>query len=199
RLGEPDVRAAPGRVVHRYRPVHDPRTRTGEIDDALGEIDDRHLAGVAEVERSGQAGRGEHEFADAFDQVVHVAERARLRAVAVNRERLVAQRLHDEIGDDAAIVQLHLRPEGVEDARDLDLHAVHALEVEKRRFRGALAFVVAGARTDRRNGAAVVLALRVHFRLAVHLAGRGLEDARFVQHRLAQHVERTIGAGAQGL
>jgi hypothetical protein len=54
------------------------------------------------------------------DQVVDVAEGARLAAVAVDRDGLALQRLHDEVGHHAPVVRVHARPVGVEDARDLD-------------------------------------------------------------------------------
>src|SRR2546430_10147221 len=48
----------------------------------------------------------------------HVAERARLRAVAVHRERLAPQRLHDEVGHDPAVVGSHARAVRIEDPHD---------------------------------------------------------------------------------
>ena len=88
---------------------------------------------------------GVHEAHQAVDQIVDVAERPRLAAVAVDRDRLARQRLDDEVGDDAAVVGVHARAVGVEDARDLDVDAVLAVVVEEQRFGAALALVVAGS------------------------------------------------------
>ena len=46
-----DVGLAHLRVVHRQRLVFDPRFRAGDADDLLGELFDRHLARVADVDR----------------------------------------------------------------------------------------------------------------------------------------------------
>ena len=61
---------------------------------------------------------------DAIDEIGDVAEAARLRAVAVDGERLAAQRLHHEVGDDAAVVGLETRAVGVEDADQVGIDAV---------------------------------------------------------------------------
>jgi hypothetical protein len=58
------------------------------------------------------------------DLVVDVAEAAGLAAVAVDRQRLAAQRLHDEVRHHAPVVDLHARPVGVEDAHDAHVDAV---------------------------------------------------------------------------
>jgi hypothetical protein len=63
--------------------------------------------------------------------------------------------------DDAPVVHLHVRTIGVEDVRDLDFDAMHALEIEEHRFGAALALVVAGARAHRTHRAAIALALRL--------------------------------------
>ena len=73
---------------------------------------------------------------------------------------------------------MHPRAVGVEDPRDADVDAVLAVVVEEQRLGAALAFVVAGARADRVDAAPVALGLRVDRRVAVDLAGRGLEDPR---------------------
>jgi len=88
------------------------------------------------------------------------------------------QRLHDEVGDHAAVVRVHARAIGVEDSRDLDAHPVLAVVVEEERLGAALALVVAGAGADGVHATPVTFHLRVDFRVAVHLAGRGLEDLR---------------------
>ena len=70
---------------------------------SFGELQHGHLARVADVHRRRLVAPEEAE--DALDQVGDVAEAARLRAVAVDRERLAAQRLRDEVRDDAAVVR----------------------------------------------------------------------------------------------
>ena len=71
---------------------------------------------------------------------------------------------------------MHARPVGVEDPGDLDRQTVLAVIVEEQGFGAALALVVAGARPDRVDVAPIALGLRVDLRVAIDLAGRGLED-----------------------
>ena len=148
-----------------------------ELEDLLGELADGELAGIAEIDRAGEVVRRVvHQAQQALDQVVDIAEGARLRAVAVDRDGLALQRLDDEVRHDAAVVGVHARAVGVEDARHLDAQLVLAVVVEEQRLGAALALVVAGARADRIDVAPVVLGLRVDRRVAVDLGGRGLED-----------------------
>ncbi len=129
------------------------------------------------------------------DQIVDIAEGAGLGAVAVEGDRLVLQRLDDEVGDDAAVIGVHARPVGVEDAGDADLQIVLAVIVEEQGLGAALAFVVAGARPDRVDVAAIALRLRMHGRVAIDLRGRGLEDLGLQPLGQAQHVDRADHAG----
>ena len=88
---------------------------------------------------------------------------------------------------------------GVEDARHADIDAMLAVVVEKQRLGAALAFVVAGAGADRVHIAPVVLLLRVGQRVAIYLAGRGLEDARAAAPGEIEHVDRAVHGGLHGL
>ena len=80
----PDVGLAHLRVVHRQRLVFDPRFRPGDADDLLGELFDRHLARVADVDRLVEIRL--REPINPVDQIGDVTERAGLRAVAEDRE-----------------------------------------------------------------------------------------------------------------
>ena len=132
---------------------------------------------------------------DAVDQIVDIAERARLLAVAVDRDVLAAQAWHDEIGHHAAVVGVHARAVGVEDAHHLDAQPVLAAIVEKQRFGAALALVVAGARPDRIDVAPVFFGLRMHGGIAIDLRGRGLQDLGPSALGEAEHVDRADDAG----
>ena len=88
------------------------------------------------------------------------------------------QRLDDEVADHAAVVGVHARAVGVEDAHDLDVELVLAVVVEEQGFGAALAFVVAAADADGVDVAPVVFGLRMDSGIAIDLAGGGLEDAR---------------------
>ena len=110
----------------------------------------------------------------------HVAERARLGAVAEHRDRPVLQRLAQERRDRAAVVRAHPRPVRVEDAHDRGVDALLAVVGHRQRLGVALGLVVDAARADRVHVAPVGLGLRVHLRVAVDLARRGEQEARAV-------------------
>jgi len=160
------------------------RFRAGDGFHLLGQLNHGELAGVAEVDRAGEVVRHVHQTHKAFDQVVHIAKRAGLRAVAVEGDGLALQRLDDEVAHHAAVIGVHARAVGVEDASDLDVHAVLAAVVKEQGFGAALALVVAGARADRVDLAPVAFGLRMDFGVAVDLAGGGLKDL-FAPVRLA--------------
>ena len=149
-------------------------------------------------ERPGEAGGGHHPH-EAFDQVVDIAETAGLAAVAVDGDVLAAQRLDDEVAHHPAVVRMHARAVGVEDADDLDVEVVLAVIVEEQGFGAAFALVVAAADADGIDPAPVAFRLRMHFRVAVDLAGGGLQDARLQPLGQTQHVDRTVHAGLGGL
>ena len=96
-----DVRLAHLRIVlgaHVF--VDDPGLVAGESIDDLGELLDGELARIADVDRIGLIGK--QQPVDPLDQIIDILERARLQAVAVDGERLAAQRLLDEVRDTPA-------------------------------------------------------------------------------------------------
>src|SRR5205085_11015047 len=113
-----------------------------------------------------------------FDGVVDVAEAARLLAVAVDGERVAAQRLDDEVAHHPAVTRRQARAVAVEQAHDADRQVALAVVGERHRLGAALAFVVARARPDRIDVAVVRLGLRTHPRVAVDLPSRRLPQYR---------------------
>ena len=122
-----------------------------------------------------------------------VAEAPGLVAVAVDRERFAAQRLHDEVRHHPPVVGLHPRPVGVEDPHDAHVEATRAVVRHRDRFSESFGLVVDAANTDRVDVAPVRLGLGVHERVAVHLARRGLEEPGIVARR---QLEEFTGAAA---
>jgi len=154
------------------------------------------LVGVAQVNGQHVLRAGDavdlvavHQRQQALQQVRHVLEGPRLRAVAVQRQRVAAQRLLDEVGDHSAVVGVHARAEGVEDARDADRHAELVVLVAQR-LGDALALVVARARADAVDVPPVRLALWVHLGVAVDLRRGRQQQAAARALGEAQHVER---------
>ena len=131
------------------------------------------------------------------DQVVDVAEGARLAAVAEDRDRAVGQRLAQEGRDRAAVVRAHARAVGVEDPHDRRVHALLAVVGHRQRLGVALGLVVDAARADRVDVAPVVLGLRVDLRVAVDLARRRQQEAGAVRLGQPERVMRAVRADLQ--
>ena len=148
-LSKRDIGLTLLRIVLRQRPEDERRARTGQFNHHFSQFADRELRGIAEIYRTGESAGLVINANEPLDQVVDVTERAGLTAVAVDRDRLALQRLHDEIRDDTAVVGMHARAIGIEDPGDFDFEFVLAAIIEEQRFGAALALIVAGARADR--------------------------------------------------
>ena len=133
------------------------------------------------------------------DEIVDEAEAPRLRAVAEHGQRLLLERLADERRDRAAVVRPHARPVGVEDAHDRRVDPLLAVIGHRQRLGVALRLVVDAARPDRVDVAPVGLRLRVHLRVAVHLARRREQEARALHLREAERVVRAVRADLERL
>ena len=114
-----------------------------------------------------------------------------MRAVAIDGDVIATKRLHYEVADHTPVVWLHARPVGVEDAADPYVGPVLSVIVEKEGFGTALAFVVAGADTDRVDVAPIVFPLRMDLRIAIDLACRSLEDTSTAAPRHSKRIDRT--------
>jgi len=142
----------------------------------FGELEHGEFAGVADVDRAGER-RVVHEADEALDQVVHVAERAGLGAIAVDGEILAAQGLDDEVGNDAAVIGMHARAVGVENPDDADVHAVLAVVVHEEGLGATFPLVITRADADGVDVSPVALRLRVDGGIAIDFGGAGLEHA----------------------
>src|SRR6476469_1900587 len=170
------VRLADLRVVLRQRSLDERRGCLRQLAHHLGELSDSVLIGIADVRWIGIAVH--EQTINALDLIGNVAEASRLRAVAVNRDRLVAKGLHDEVRHDAAITRPHPRPVGVEDADDAGVESVKAMVGHRERLGEALRLVVHAARAHRIDVAPVRLGLRVNERIPLHLARRREKKTR---------------------
>ncbi len=122
-----------------------------------------------------------------------------MTAIAIDGDRLVGQRLDDEIGDHAPIIGMHIGTISVENTRHLDIEMVLTVVIEKKRLRTALAFIIAGADTVGVDMAPVVFRLRVQFRVAINLAGRSLKNFGLQPFGQPQHVDGPVDIGLNGL
>lgn len=196
-LGLGDVGAALLRVVLGQGLVAQLELYPGQLADLLGELLYRHLAGVADVH--GQGVVAQQQPVDSLHQVVHVAEGARLGAVPEDGELLAPQGLAHEGGQHAAVVEAHAGAVGVEDPDDARLQAVVHVVGHGDGLLEALGLVVAAAGAHRVHVPPVLLHLRVHLRVAVHLRGGGDQHPRALRPCEPQQVVRAQGPYLQGL
>src|SRR6266487_813133 len=88
-----------------------------ELLDTAGQIVDRNLAFAADVEDFTDSLRFVDQGHHAADHIADIGEIARLRAVSVDRDGLVAQSLADKARDDHTVAAGLARTDGVEKAR----------------------------------------------------------------------------------
>src|SRR6185369_13129140 len=184
-----DVGLALSWIVSRQRQIRKPRFRIARLYHFFRKLHDRELTRIAEIHRLVQI-IDVHQANQSLNQIFDVTERARLLSLAVKRQRLTSQRLHNEIGNHAAIVFEHSWPIGIEDPCDANIDFILPVIVHHQRLSDALAFVVAGADADRINVAPVVFRLRVDQRIAIHFRRRRLQNPRAHTLREAKHIDR---------
>src|SRR5918992_4808762 len=107
------------------------------------------------------------QFLQPSDEIIDVLETSGLLPLAVNRQGLPSQRLHDEIRHDPAVAQTHARTIGVKDPHDARIQTMITMVRHRHRFGEALRFVVYAARTDRVDVTPILLALRPDQRIAI--------------------------------
>ena len=170
----------------------------------IAQVEHRHKKAPRREEGLELRAVGQQITLEGPQEVLDELARAGLFALPIERQRLVAQGLQDEVGDDAPILRVHPRPIGVEDAHQPHVHAELAAVFQGQGLGRALAFVVATAHAQRVDVAPVALRLRVDLRVAIDFAGRGDEEPRTAPpghlERLARAVEgRSEGVEAVGL
>jgi hypothetical protein len=190
--GERDVGLALLRVIDGQRLVDQLRGRACELFDDLRQFEQGELVRVAYVHRVVVAGLGQRD--DPADQIVHVGERARLAAVAEDRDRATAQCLAQERRNRPPVMRAHTTAVGVEDPHDRRVDTLLAVIGHRQGLRIALGLVVDAAGADRVDVTPVVLRLRMHERIAVDLAGRCRQETRPLDLGEAERVVSSIGA-----
>src|SRR5918995_5311610 len=117
-----DVGLAHLRIVDGQRLEDDLAAAAPHLEHLLCELEQRELVWIADVHRQMLAALDERD--QAADQVVDVAEAARLGAVTEDGERLALHRLADEGRDRPPVVGTHPGPVGVEDPDDRRVDAL---------------------------------------------------------------------------
>src|SRR5680860_143817 len=192
-----DVGTANLGVVHRSVGEHNLGVTARQRCNHLCELTNGDLTRVAEIHRSGNIGM--NETPDSFDEVVDVAQRPSLLAVAVHGQLLARKRLLDKGGNRASIALAQARAKGIEDADDPHRHAVGAVIRHHHRFREALGFVVDATRPDRIDVPPIALWLGMDFGIAVDLRGRSHEEPGRLRLGETQCVQRAERAYLQGV
>src|SRR6516162_1631118 len=190
-----DFRLALFGVVSGKRAVNNFRSGAGNVDYDLRELTNREFFRVPEVHRPNNPVAGFHEPNQAFDEIVDVAERTRLQAVAVDGDVVIPQCLNDKIRYHTAVVGVHTRTVCIEDSRHLDAQLVLAVVIEEQSFSTALALVIAGAWADGVHVAPIVFCLRVNRGVSIYLGRGGLQDLSLHAFGQTQHVDGAVDAG----
>ena len=117
------------------------------------------------------------ELEDPFDLILHIAEGSGLLAVSVDRDRVPAQGLDDEVGDNPSVTRAHPWTVRIEDPDDASVDTMVGVVRHRHGFGEALGFVVDAAWTDGVHMPPVTFRLRVNLRVPVDLGGRGEQEA----------------------
>src|SRR5690242_14485042 len=99
-LGTADIGAPLCRIVDRQWAALDLRARAGQVDDLIRKLGHGGLDRVADIDGAGDVVGRRHQADPALDEIVDIAEGARLAPIAVERDRIAPERLDDEIRHD---------------------------------------------------------------------------------------------------
>ena len=111
--------------------MHHARFRPGQIDNGFCKFCYRELVRIADIDEADDLVLALHEPDEPVDQVVDIAERTRLRAIAINGDVTPKQHLDNEVRYHPPVVRVHARTIGIEDPRHLDAKPVLAPIVEE--------------------------------------------------------------------
>lgn len=194
-LRQGDVGAASGWIVCGQRLLDEFYVGAGHFDNQFRQLANGEFTGVADIHRSHEIIGAIHHGDHAFDQVITIAEGARLTAIAKDGDILTGQRLSDEVRNNASIVGMHPRSVGIENPHDPNVDFVHAMIIHEQCLGRAFAFVVASPRSQCVYIAMIALRLRMNFGVTVNLGSTGLQDLCTAAFGHSQHVDRTNHTG----
>ena len=80
------------------------------LQDHFSQLKNSVLTRVPYIDRANHPIRTLHQGDEPINEVVHIAETARLFPIPIDCEIFSLQGLHDEIADDASILGMHMRP-----------------------------------------------------------------------------------------
>src|SRR5262249_17138364 len=130
-------------IILRQWPVDNARARVRQFTNDIGKLQHREFDGIAYVDGPDNLIRRSHQAYKALDEILDVAERSRLRTIAVNGDVASEERLDDEIRHHSPVVRMHARSVRIKDACDLDTQFVLTPIIEEQSLGAALTFIVA--------------------------------------------------------
>ncbi len=183
----------PGVVRFVVRNKDDVRSAAGHRLDLLREVHDGDFAGVADVEDLSDGARLSSERDEAGHHIGDVRERSRLPPVAKNGDRLVGERLTNEIRNDHAVSPRLARTDSVEQTHDDHRQLAFAVIRQREKFVESFAARVRPSVLGRWTGHEISVFLERHGRtLAVHLRRRKDDDGRLLLLCVLQHDFRAV-------
>jgi len=114
---------------------------------------------------------------DPFDEVIDIAYRPCLAAIAGDRERFASYGLPDERRDGSAITRTHPWTESIKNTYDSGVDLVRLSISHRQGFRKAFRLVIDAPGTDRVYIAAIGLRLWMYERIAVTLRSGGEQES----------------------
>ncbi|ORX11919.1 hypothetical protein AWC31_35350 [Mycolicibacterium wolinskyi] len=192
-----DIGAAPLWIVISLRDELDRRLTAGQLTDEFGDLQNRELVRVSDVDGPGTVASGQRQ--QARDGVVDVAQRPGLPARTVYGDGLPGQSLAAERRHDAAVVGAHARAVCVEYPRDPDVGVSRPLIGERQRLGKSFGFVVHTARADGIDIAPIAFPLWMFQRVAIDFTRRRQHQPRATAFGDLECVRRAERTGAQGL
>ena len=109
--------------------VDDFRLCAGQLNHQLRQLFDGKLVGIPQVDGAGDGIIGIHHSNETVDKVVAIAEAAGLETVAIDGDVFAFEGLHDEVGNHAPVIGVHVRPIGIENAHHLDFDFVLSVSI----------------------------------------------------------------------
>src|SRR4051794_23398550 len=174
--------------------VDDLGASAGELEDAGGKFGDGHRLRRADVEDLAARRRVIHQRCERADRVLHMAEAARLRAVAVNLDRASREGRTDEARDHHSVLAALPRADGVEEAGDDAVESALLVIGECQKLVERLRLGIRPATRRRRpvQTAALLVERLGLAAVAVYLGGRSDEHALAEAIAVLQHVLRPL-------
>jgi hypothetical protein len=136
-------RPAAGAAARWGRPLDQRQRRVDLAKYQLRQQGHREFTRVTDVDRLGVAAF--HQPDHPLDQIIQIAETARLAGIDIQRQRFAFKRLHDEVAHHPIVDRQHARPVGAEHAHQADLNPMHALVLKTQTLNNAFIFVAGAA------------------------------------------------------